>query len=89
MAVVTAQEYGSDINLFEGCLELNDRYYPGACDIPPASSKQEIHARYASWPNRLVYVTEVSQGHYLFFDKNFIEYEDPLDIDKDDCIPIP
>jgi hypothetical protein len=74
-------------NLFEGCLELNGRYYPGAWNRPPFSSKLEVHTEFATWPHRLIYRTV--EKPYIFFDKEFVEYENPLNISKDACIPIP
>lgn len=91
VVVIVENGDNADANYFEGCLEINNRYYLGAggYNDKSASSKQEVHTKYASWPNRLVYFTTTAQGQYLFFDKNFVEYKDPTEIDQNNCIPIP
>lgn len=91
VVVIVESGDNADANYFEGCLEINNRYYLGAggYNDNSASSKQEVHKKFASWPNRLIYFTKTSQGQYLFFDKNFVEYRDPTDINQNDCIPVP
>lgn len=75
-------------NLYEGCLEINNRYYPGAFGTSSFASKQAVHTDYAAWPRRLIYMTS-DGGPARFFDRNHVEYSDPLSIPQAACIPIP
>ena len=89
--VVVVVDCGSgswEANYFEGCLEMNSRYYPGAFGTAAFLSKQAVHSSYAAWSNRLIYMT--TDGDPLrFFDKDHNEYSDPLGISQSSCIPIP
>jgi hypothetical protein len=88
-------ETEGESNFFEGCFEFNGKYYPGAWFVPPFLSKKELHARYAAWPNRLIWRTKPPDDPddpgepVRFFDKNFVEHEFPTTISQENCIPIP
>lgn len=78
-------------NFFEGCFEFKNLYYPGAWPQPPFNSKAELHKKYVGDFNRLIYRTIDTDNpeDVRFYDKNFVEYDNPLEISRDDCIPVP
>ena len=87
MVVVAVPGGGNSPNYYEGCLSINSKYYPGAFGFSSYASKEAVHDSYASWSNRLLYMTQSSPRK--FFDKNHTEYTNPLDVTQSNCIPLP
>ncbi|GEM_PF-6275938 len=77
-----------DINNYEGCLNINSKYYPGAFGTSTYGSKKAVHNSYADSPNRLLYMT-IDSYIPKFMDKDYREYTNPLSVPFDKCIPLP
>ena len=88
VVVVVATTGGYEWNYYEACLKINKKYYPGAYGSKSFASKKAVHDDYASWSNRLLYLT-IDAGPRRFLDRDHTQYVNPLTVPQNKCIKLP